>query len=121
MKPIAIFGILAAVTFLPFAALAAHAADDMICGESKVISATIRDAGGSPVSDHTRIEFVTNFGGVLAGTGDTLDPLAAGHVAPQSSSTAETFNGIATVTLLTSTEHIGPYEVVISTGGSTYT
>src|SRR3954470_1068874 len=121
MKPIAIFTIVLVATLLPFAALTAHAADDIVCGESKVISATIRDAGGSPVSDHTRVEFVTNFGGVLGGTGATLDPLATGYVAPLSSTTAETFNGVATVTLITSTEHIGPYEVVISTGGSTYT
>src|SRR5256885_5514976 len=109
------------VTFLPFAALTARAADDVVCGEAKTISATIRDAGGSPVSDHTRVEFVTNFGGVLAGTGATLDPLAVGYVAPLSSTMAETFDRVATVTLLTSTEHIGPYEVVISTGGSSYT
>jgi hypothetical protein len=112
---------LLAVTFLPFAALTAQAADDdLVCGQSKTINATIRDAGGSLVSDHTRVEFVTNFGGVLAGTGATLDPLAAGYIAPLSSTTAETFNGVATVTLLTSTEHIGPYEVVISTGGAVH-
>ena len=121
MKPTAILVSLVALMFLPFATLTAEAADDIVCGESKVINATIRDAGGNLVSDHTRVEFVTNFGGVLAGTGATLDPLAAGYVAPLSSTTAETFNGVATVTLLTSTEHIGPYEVVISTGGSVYT
>jgi hypothetical protein len=121
MKPTAILVTLLALMFLPFAALTAQAADDIVCGESKVISATIRDASGNPVSDHTRVEFVTNFGGVLGGTGATLDPLAVGYVAPLSSTFAETFNGVATVTLITSTEHVGPYEVVISTGGSIYT
>lgn len=108
--------------FLLLVPLTAHAADDdLVCGQAKVISATIRDAGGNLVSDRTRVEFVTNYGGVLAGTGATLDPLASGYVAPLSSTTAETFDGVATVTLITSTEHIGPYEVVISTGGSVYT
>jgi len=120
MKPLLVAAVLA-ITFLPFAAFTVHAADDdLVCGQSRVINATIKDAGGSPVSDHTRVEFVTNFGGVLAGTGATLDPLSAGYVAPISSTVAETFNGVATVTLLTSTDHIGPYEVVISTGGSVY-
>ena len=105
MKPTAILVTLLALTFLPFAALTAHAADDIVCGESKVISATIRDASGNLVSDHTRVEFVTNFGGVLGGTGGTLDPLAAGYVAPLSSTFAETFNGVATATLITSMEH----------------
>ena len=109
------------LTVLPLSALTAQAEDELICGQSKVINATIRDANGNPVSDHTRVEFVTNFGGVLASTGATLDPLAPGYVAPLSSTTAETFNGVASVILLTSTEHIGPYEVVISTGGSAYT
>ena len=123
MKPIRLLvALVLAATFLPFAALTAHAADDdLVCGQSKVINATIKDAAGNPVSDHTRVEFVTNFGGVLGGTGATLDPLAAGYVAPLSSTVAETFNGVATVTLITSTDHIGPYEVVISTGGSVYT
>ena len=108
---------LLAVTFLPFAALTAQAADeDIVCGESKVIKATIKDAAGNPVSDHTRVAFVTNFGGVLAGTAATLNPLELGYVAPLSSTTAETFNGVATVTLITSTDHIGPYEVVITAG-----
>jgi hypothetical protein len=118
---IALSAVLLAVSVLPLQALTAQAADDLICGQSKTISATIRDAGGNLVSDHTRVEFVTNYGGVLAGTGATLDPLAPGYVAPLSSTTAETYNGVATVILLTSTEHAGPYEVVISTGGSVYT
>src|SRR5215213_5338119 len=120
MKPaLLLLALLLSVAFLPSAAITAQVADDdLVCGQAKVINATIKDAGGNPVSDHTRVEFVTNHGGVLAGTGATLDPLAAGNVAPLSSTTAETFNGVATVTLLTSTDHIGPYEVVISTGGS---
>src|SRR5207249_3120445 len=36
-----------------------------------------------------------------------------------SSSAAETFSGVATAFLLTSTEHVGPYEVVVTSGGST--
>ena len=110
-----------AATFLFLAAGTARAAEDeLLCGQSKVINATIKDAAGNPVSDHTRVAFVTNFGGVLAGTGATLDPLAAGYVAPPSSTIAETFNGVATVTLITSTDNVGPYEVVVSTGGSVY-
>jgi hypothetical protein len=94
------------------------AADNIICGESETISVTIRDSAGQPVSDHTRVEFVTSFGGVLGGTGAILDPLAVGYVAPISSTTAETYNGMATAVLITSTEHIGAYEVVVSAGGS---
>ena len=98
----------------------ATAAEDITCGESTTISVTIRDAAGQPVSDHTRVEFVTNFGGVLAGTTASLDPLAlpSGTATPLSHTTAETFNGVASAVLLTSTEHAGPYEVLISTGGS---
>jgi hypothetical protein len=108
-------------TLLLLTAPTAHAEEELVCGESKVISATIRDAHGNPVSDHTRVEFTTNYGGVLAGTGAILDPLAPGYVAPVSSTIAETYNGVATVILLTSTEHLGPYEVVIATGGPAYT
>jgi hypothetical protein len=103
-------------TFLPLQALLASAEDDLVCGQAKVIRATIRDAAGNPVSDRTRVEFITNHGGVLAGTGVTLDPLAHGYVQPLSSTIAETLDGVATVTLITSTNHIGPYEVVISAG-----
>src|SRR6185436_16491882 len=39
-------------------------------------------------------------------------------VYPVSSSSAETFNGVATAYLLTSTDHVGPYEVVAAAGGS---
>ena len=98
----------------------AAAAEDITCGESTTISVTIRDAAGQPVSDHTRVEFVTNHGGVLAATTASLDPiaLASGAVTPLSHTTAETFNGVASAVLLTSTEHAGPYEVLVSSGGS---
>ena len=66
------------------------------------------------------MELVTNFGGVLGGTTATLGPVnvAGGQVYPQSSTSAETFNGVATAYLLTSTDHVGPYEVVAAAGGS---
>jgi hypothetical protein len=120
MRPLLVVALLA-LCALPAAlrsTSAVHAADDIVCGEAKTISVTVKDAAGQPVSDHTRVEFVTNYGGVLAGTTATLDPLAPGYVAPLSSTTAETFNGVASVVLITSTEHIGAYEVVASTGGS---
>src|SRR5262245_27031424 len=114
-----LFLVVAAVlvtALVPFASPAVSADDDLICGQAKVIRATIKDSAGNPVSDRTRVEFVTNYGGVLAGTGATLDPLAQGYVAPLSSTIAETFDGVATVTLITCTNHVGPYEVVISAG-----
>jgi hypothetical protein len=93
--------------------------NEVICGEKAQISVTIRDSAGQPVSDHTLVEFVTNYGGVLAGTGTAAaGGLLGGDTAPLSSTTAETFDGVATVYLLTSSAHVGPYEVLISTGGS---
>jgi len=98
---------------------AAAAPDDVLCGEKAQISVTIKDSAGQPVSDHTLVEFVSNYGGVIAGTETSLaGGQIGGQVAPLSSATAETFNGVATAYLLTSTDHVGPYEVVISTGGS---
>ena len=110
--------VLSVAAFVSLSSSTASAADDLICGQSKTISVTVRDSAGQPVSDRTRVEFVTNFGGVLGGTGAILDPFAVGYVPPLSSTTAETFNGVATAILITSTEHVGPYEVVVSTGGS---
>jgi len=89
------------------------------CGEKATITATITDAVGQNVSDHTRVELVSNFGSTIGGTGATLGFPGAGPVNPVSSSAAETFSGVATAFLLTSTEHVGPYEVVVASGGST--
>jgi hypothetical protein len=89
------------------------------CGEKSTITATVTDSVGQNVSDHTRIELVSNFGSTIGGTGATLGFPGTGPVNPISSSAAETFSGVATAFLLTSTEHVGPYEVVVATGGST--
>jgi hypothetical protein len=88
------------------------------CGEKATITATVTDAIGQNVSDHTRIELVSNYGSTIGGTGATLGFPGVGPVNPLSSSAAETFSGVATAFLLTSTEHVGPYEVVVATGGS---
>jgi len=87
------------------------------CGEKSTITATIKDAIGANVSDHTRVELITNLGGVLAGTGAVTSGLGAG-VVPISSTVAETFAGVATAFLLTSEVTTGPYEVVVTAGGS---
>jgi len=89
------------------------------CGEKSTITATITDSVGQNVSDHTRVELVSNFGSTIGGTGATLGFPGTGPTNPVSSSAAETFSGVATAFLLTSTEHVGPYEVVVATGGST--
>jgi hypothetical protein len=90
------------------------------CGEKATITVTVKDSAGQNVSDRTRVELVTNFGGVIGGTTATLGPvgITGGNVYPISSSSAETFNGVATAYLLTSTDHVGPYEVVAAAGGS---
>jgi len=75
------------------------------------------DAIGQSVSDHTRVEMVTNLGGVIGGTGAVAG--FAANVAPVSSSVADTFGGVATAFLLTSSVNTGPYEVVATTGGTT--
>ncbi|MPZ47862.1 MAG: hypothetical protein GEU75_00840 [Dehalococcoidia bacterium] len=85
------------------------------CGERVQITVTVKDSQGQNVSDHTLVEAVTNFGGVLGGTGAVAGQ--QGLVTPISSTLAETFNGVATFWLLTSETHSGPYEVLISTGG----
>jgi hypothetical protein len=95
---------------------AAAAPASLICGEKATISVEVLDAANQPVSDHTRVEAVTNLGGVLAGTGAVAGQ--AGLVTPVSSTVAETFNGKATLYLLTSDAHTGPYEVVVASGGS---
>ena len=34
---------------------------DVTCGEKAQVSVTITDSAGQPVSDHTLVEFVTNY------------------------------------------------------------
>ena len=86
------------------------------CGEKSTITVTVKDSIGQNVSDHTRVEMVTNLGGTLAGTGAVAG--FAGPVVPISSTVAGTFGGVATAFLLTSESHSGPYEVVATTGGT---
>jgi len=88
------------------------------CGEKSTITATVTDSVGQNVSDHTRVELVSNAGATIGGTGSTLGFPGVGIANPASSSAAETFSGVATAFLLTSTEHVGPYEVVVASGGS---
>jgi hypothetical protein len=76
---------------------------------------TVTDAINQKVSDHTLVELITNYGGVIGGTGSSL---FFQNVNPLSSSTAETFGGVATAYLLTSTAHVGAYEVVAASGGT---
>ena len=76
------------------------------CGEAALISVTVLDSAGQPVSDHTLVEFVSNFGTVLAGTA-----LSAGGTTPLSNA-VETFGGVASVYLLTRSDNPGPYEVL---------
>jgi len=105
----------------PASITVAAAPTSLNCGEKATITVTVKDAAGQNVSDHTRVEFVTNYGGVIGGTTATLGPVSVtgGDVYPVSSSSAETFNGVATAYLITSTDHVGPYEVVAAAGGST--
>jgi hypothetical protein len=104
----------------PASITVAAAPTSLNCGEKATITVTVKDSAGQNVSDRTRVELVTNFGGVIGGTTATLGPvgITGGNVYPVSSSSAETFNGVATAYLLTSTDHVGPYEVVAAAGGS---
>jgi hypothetical protein len=86
------------------------------CGEKSTVTATVKDAIGQNVSDHTRVEFITNLGGVIAGQGAVAG--FAGPVVPISSSVGDTFGGVSTAFLLTSESHSGPYEVVATSGGT---
>lgn len=88
--------------------------ETVLCGEKSVITVTVLDAIGQTVSDHTPLEAVTNFGGVLGGTGAVVEGL--GSVTPLSSTVAKTIGGSATIFLITSDEHQGPYEVIVTTG-----
>ena len=89
--------------------------DGLICGEKATIIITVVDAIGQNVSDHTRVEVITNFGGVLAAPGAVAGAL--GLVTPLSSTVVETFAGTAEVFLITSDTHVGNYEVLVTTGG----
>jgi hypothetical protein len=91
------------------------APNKLICGEKATILVTVTDAINQKVSDHTLVELITNYGGVIGGTGSSL---FFQNVNPLSSSTAETFGGVATAYLLTSTAHVGAYEVVAASGGT---
>ena len=91
---------------------------ELVCGEKSLISVTITDTEGQNVSDHTRVELITNYGGVLGGTGSSLGFPGVNPVNPLSSSASETFGGVASGFLLTSTNHTGSYEVVAAVGGS---
>ena len=90
----------------------------LVCGEKATILVTVTDAINQKVSDHTVVELITNYGGVIGGTGATLGFPGINPVTPLSSGAAETFGGVATAYLLTSSAHVGAYEVVASAGGS---
>jgi hypothetical protein len=83
---------------------------ELVCGEKAEITVSATDALNQGVSDHTRIELVTNYGGVLAGTGSSLT--IGQPVNPLSSTAVELFDGAGTAYLITSPEHVGPYEVL---------
>jgi hypothetical protein len=100
----------------PASVTVAAAPASLRCGEKATVTATVKDAIGQNVSEHTRVEAVTNAGGVLGGTGAVAGQ--AGPVVPISSTVAETFSGVATFYLLTSEQHSGPYEVVVTSGGN---
>jgi hypothetical protein len=100
----------------PFAMTISASPTTVRCGEKATITVSVKDAIGQNVSDHTRVEAVTNAGGVLGGTGAVANN--AGPVVPVSSTVGETFQGQATFYLLTSEQHEGPYEVVVTTGGA---
>jgi hypothetical protein len=100
----------------PFSMTISASPSTVRCGEKATIQVSVKDAIGQNVSDHTRLEAVTNAGGVLGGTGAVQG--LAGPVVPISSTVAETFDGQSTFYLLTSEQHSGPYEVVVTTGGA---
>jgi hypothetical protein len=78
----------------------------------------VTDAIGQNVSNNTRVELISNWGSVIAGTGATLGFPGTGPVNPLASSAAATYNGVAIAYLLTSNNHVGSYEVVAATGGT---
>jgi hypothetical protein len=104
-----------AVVGPPASVTAAASVASVTCGDTATIVVTVKDAAGQNVSEHTLVEAVTNFGGVLGGTGAVA--AQRGLVTPVSSTVAETFNGVATFTLITSDTHVGNYNIVVATGG----
>jgi hypothetical protein len=97
---------------------ATAAPDRLICGEKSTITVTVKDALQQNVSDNTRVELISNWGSVIAGTGATLGFPGTGPVNPLASSAAATYNGVAIAYLLTSNNHVGAYEVVAAAGGT---
>lgn len=89
------------------------------CGEKSTITATVKDSIGQNVSDHTRVELVTNLGGTIGGQGAVAG--FGGPVVPVSSSVGDTFGGVSTGFLITSEVTSGPYEVVATSGGTAST
>ena len=83
---------------------------ELICGEKSEITVSVTDVNNRAVSDNTRVEVLTNWGGVFGGTGTSLTTNQP--VNPLSSTTVEIFDGSGIAYLLTSPEHHGPYEVV---------
>jgi hypothetical protein len=97
---------------------ATAAPTSLICGEKSTITVKVTDAIGQNVSDNTRVELISNWGSVIAGTGATLGFPGTGPVNPLASSAAATYNGVAVAYLLTSDTHTGAYEVVAAAGGT---
>jgi hypothetical protein len=97
---------------------ATAAPDKLICGEKSTITVKVTDAIGQNVSDNTKVELISNWGSVIAGTGATLGFPGTGPVNPLASSAAATYNGVAVAYLLTSNTQVGAYEVVAAAGGT---
>jgi hypothetical protein len=91
----------------------------VVCGEKSTITVKVTDSVGQNVSDNTQVELITNWGGVIGGTGATLGFPGTGPVNPLASSAAATYNGVAIAYLITSDTHVGSYEVVAAAGGTT--
>ncbi len=102
----------------PFAITVTARPTSLTCGENAVLTASVKDSVGQKVSDQTRVDFVTNLGGVLAGSGLSLGSPLIGPVSPLSSTSVETFGGVATAVLVTSEVTTGPYVVVATSGGT---
>ena len=60
----------------PASITVAAAPTSLNCGEKATITVTVKDSAGQNVSDRTRVELVTNFGGVIGGTTATLGPVS---------------------------------------------
>jgi hypothetical protein len=92
---------------------------DVVCGEKSEITVSVTDALNQGVSDNTAIELITNYGGVIGGTGSSI--VGTQPVDPLSSATVYIFGGSGIGYLLTSDSHHGPYEVVAASTLSTFT